>query len=98
MEKYFTDGTLSDEDLIPGIHAAVKERRIFPVLVASATQNIGIQPLLNEIVELVPAPDEFGVVKGTDASGEEVEREIRDIAPFSAFVFKTVAAPFAGRI
>jgi elongation factor G len=98
MEKYFEEGTLSDEDLIPGIHAAVKERRIFPVFVTSATQNIGIQPLLTEIVELVPAPDEFGVVKGTDASGEEIEREIRDVAPFSGFVFKTVADPFAGRI
>jgi elongation factor G len=98
MEKYFEEGTLSDEDLIPGIHAAVKERRIFPVFVASATQNIGIQPLLTEIVELVPAPDEFGVVKGTDASGEEIEREIRDVAPVSGFVFKTVADPFAGRI
>jgi elongation factor G len=98
MEKYFEEGTLSDEDLIPGIHAAVKERRIFPVFVTSATQNIGIQPLLNEIVELVPAPDEFGVVKGKDESGEEIEREIRDVAPFSAFVFKTIADPFAGRI
>lgn len=98
MEKYFEEGTLSDEDLIPGIHAAVKERRIFPVFVTSATQNIGIQPLLNEIAEIVPAPDEFNVVKGTDANGEEIEREIRDVAPFSAFVFKTVADPFAGRI
>jgi elongation factor G len=98
MEKYFEEGTLSDEDLIPGIHAAVKERRIFPVFVTSATQNIGIQPLLTEIVELVPAPDEFLVVKGRDASGEEIEREIKEIAPFSAFVFKTVADPFAGRI
>ncbi|MBI3650019.1 MAG: elongation factor G [Acidobacteria bacterium] len=98
MEKYFADGTLSDEDLIPGIHAAVKERRIFPVFVTSATQNIGIQPLLTEIVELVPAPDEFLVVKGKDTRGEEIEREIRDVAPFSAFVFKTVADPFAGRI
>jgi elongation factor G len=98
MEKYFEEGTLSDEDLIPGIHAAVKERRIFPVFVTSATQNIGIQPLLTEIVELVPAPDEFNVVKGTDANGEEIEREIRDVAPFSGFVFKTVADPFAGRI
>jgi elongation factor G len=98
MEKYFEEGTLSDEDLIPGIHAAVKERRIFPIFVTSATQNIGIHPLLNEIAELVPAPDEFGVVKGRDASGEEIEREIRDVAPFSAYVFKTVADPFAGRI
>ncbi len=98
MEKYFEEGTLSDEDLIPGIHSAVRERRIFPIFVASATQSVGIQPLLNEIVELAPAPDEAGVVKGVNPEGEEVEREIKDIAPFSAYVFKTVADPFAGRI
>lgn len=99
MEKYFEEGTLSDEDLIPGIHSAVKERRIFPVFVASAATNIGIQSLLNEIVELCPAPDEFEVVKGKNADlTEDVEREIKDIAPFSAYVFKTVADPFAGRI
>jgi len=100
MEKYFNDGTLSDEDLIPGIKAAVKERRMFPILVASGVPNIGIQPLLTSIVELAPAPDELGTAKGhaSPESDEEVEREIRDVAPFSALVFKTVADPFAGRI
>ena len=100
MEKYFADGTLSDEDLIPGIKTAIKERRLFPILAASATQNIGIPQLLTSFVELVPAPDEFGTVKGQAANNPEevVEREVKDIAPFSALVFKTVADPFAGRI
>src|SRR5262245_47014093 len=100
MEKYFADGTLSDDDLIPGIKAAVAERRLFPILVASGVPNIGIQPLLNSIVELVPAPDELGTAKGhpSPESEEPVEREVRDVAPFSALVFKTVADPFAGRI
>ena len=100
MEKYFNDGTLSDEDLIPGIKAAVTERRLFPILVASGIPNVGIQPLLTSIVELAPAPDELGPVKGhpSPESDEVIEREVKDIAPFSAFVFKTVADPFAGRI
>jgi elongation factor G len=100
MEKYFADGTLSDEDLIPGIKQAVCERRLFPIFIASGTANIGIQPLLNEIVELVPAPDELGPVKGhpNPDSDEIIEREVKDIAPYSAFVFKTIADPFAGRI
>ena len=54
MEKYFAEGTLSDEDLIPGLKAAVTERRMFPILVASGVPNIGIQPLMNSIVELAP--------------------------------------------
>jgi elongation factor G len=100
MEKYFADGTLSDEDLIPGIKQAVCERRLFPILIASGTANIGIQPMLNAIVELVPAPDELGPVKGhpSPESDEIIEREVKDSAPFSAFVFKTIADPFAGRI
>lgn len=100
MEKYFTEGTLSDEELIPGLRSAVDERRLFPIFVASGLQNVGIQPLLNSIVELAPAPDEVGPVKGhpNPDSEEIIEREVKDVAPFSAFVFKTVADPFAGRI
>jgi elongation factor G len=100
MEKYFNDGTLSDDDLIPGLKQAVCERRLFPILVANGAQNIGVQPLLNEIVELVPAPDELGKATGHPSpdSDEIIEREISDSQPFSAFVFKSVADPFAGRI
>jgi elongation factor G len=100
MEKYFAEGTLSDEDLIPGIQQAVRERKLYPILVTSATQNIGIQPLLSAIVEYLPAPNELGAVKGhpsTDGD-QTIEREVTDAAPFSAFVFKTIADPFAGRI
>lgn len=100
MEKYFAEGTLSDEDLIPGIKAAIRDRRLYPILVTSATQNIGIQPLLNSIVALAPAPDELGPVTGhPDVDSEEtIEREVSNAQPFSACVFKTVADPFAGRI
>jgi elongation factor G len=100
MEKYFAEGTLSDEDLIPGIKAAVTERRLYPIMAASGLLNIGIQPLLNSIVALAPAPDELGAAKGHPSpdSDEIIEREVKDSAPFSALVFKTVADPFAGRI
>jgi elongation factor G len=100
MEKYLAEGTLSDQDLIPGIKTAVRERRLFPILCASATQNIGIQTLLTEIVELAPAPNEIGAAKGHPSTDSEevIERESLDLAPFSAFVFKTIADPFAGRI
>jgi elongation factor G len=100
MEKYFNDGTLSDEDLIPGIKAAVRDRRLYPILFASGLQNIGTQQILNALIELAPAPDELGVAKGhpSPESEDVVEREVRDVAPTSALVFKTIADPFAGRI
>jgi elongation factor G len=100
MEKYFADGTLSDDDLIPGIKNTVRERKLFPIFFASGMQNIGIQPLLNAVAELAPAPDELGPAEGhPDADSDEVvTREISSSGPFSALVFKTVADPFAGRI
>ncbi|HMG32324.1 MAG TPA: elongation factor G [Blastocatellia bacterium] len=100
MEKYFADGTLSDEDLIPGIKTAVRDGRLFPIFVTAAVPNIGVQPLMNEIVELGPAPDDLGAAKGhpNPDSPEIIEREISDSQPFSGLVFKTVADPFAGRI
>ncbi|HVF91858.1 MAG TPA: elongation factor G [Blastocatellia bacterium] len=100
MEKYFAEGTLSDEDLIPGLKAAVREGRLYPIFAASASLNIGIQPLLTEIVELGPAPDELGPVKGHPSadSDEVIEREVNNLAPVSGYVFKTIADPFAGRI
>ncbi|HEU4389468.1 MAG TPA: elongation factor G, partial [Blastocatellia bacterium] len=100
MEKYLEEGTLSDDDLIPGIKAAVRERRLYPILAASSTLNVGIQPLMTSIVDYVPAPDELGKAKGhADGNDDEVlERDVINVAPFSAFVFKTVADPFAGRI
>jgi elongation factor G len=100
MEKYFADGTLSDEDLIPGLKTAVREARLFPILATASVPNIAMQPLMNAIVELAPAPDELGPAKGHPGpdSAEEIEREVSDSKPFSAFVFKTVADPFAGRV
>jgi elongation factor G len=100
MEKYFAEGTLSDEDLIPGVQSAIRERRFYPILLASGTHNIGIQPLLNSIVDLAPAPDELGSTAGHPdvGSDEWIERQVSNDQPFSALVFKTVADPFAGRI
>src|SRR5262249_29167654 len=100
MEKYFADGTLADEDLIPGIKAAVRERRLFPIVVTSSTQVIGAHALLDSTVNYGPAPDDLGTAKGHPSgdSEEVAERHVMDTAPLSAFVFKTIADPFAGRI
>lgn len=99
MEKYFAEGTLADEDLIPGIKGAVLDRKLFPITIASSTANTGVDRLLSWITNVSPAPSEVGPAHGhLPDSDEEVEREDKDIAPFSAYVFKTIADPFAGRI
>jgi elongation factor G len=98
MEKFFDAGTLTQEELVSGLKRSVAAGRIFPVVCTSATTNLGIQPLLDTIIAYVQAPAErpFGA---KNASGEEdVTIAAADSGPAAAFVWKTVADPFAGRI
>ena len=96
MEKFFDAGTLGQEDLVAGLKRAVAAGRIFPLVLTSATANIGMQPLLDVIVSCVPSPAERPL-KAKDAGGDEVEIAATEGAA-AAFVWKTVADPFAGRI
>jgi elongation factor G len=97
MEEFFEKGTLPSEHIIDGLNSAVRELRLFPVMCASALHNIGSDQILNLIVENLPAPTNRGPVTGKQ-NGHEVTRKIADSEPVSAFVFKTTADPFAGRI
>jgi elongation factor G len=99
MEKFFEAGELTQEELATGLRQAVWAGKIFPVLAVSATHNIGVQSLLDQLVELVPAPGDRGPVKGKEPEkGTEISRAVSASEPASAFVFKTIADPYAGRI
>ena len=99
MEEFFEKGTIPEEDLVPGLRAAVSERRIYPVVVAAGLPNIGSEHLLNFIVDYLPSPLERNEAEGLDREGgQPVKRKIADDQPVSAYVFKTVADPFAGRV
>lgn len=98
MEKFFDSGTLSDVDLKAGLKNSIRDRQIFPVICLSAGKNIGTAHLLDNIVELCPSPLERAPVAALSSSGEEEEFEINPDGPAAAFVFKTLADPFAGRI
>jgi len=101
MEKFFAEGTLSDEELRAGIKTAVREKHLVPVFLAAALSASGMAPLLDALVELAPSPLDKRVVSGREGIGPDaprVERLITDEAPYAAFVFKTIADPFAGRI
>jgi elongation factor G len=98
MEKFFEAGTLTQEELVGGLKRAVLARRVFPVLCASATENVGAQTLLDAIVSLAPSPAERSL-KGVALRGnDEVDLPVKDSGPAAAFVWKTMADPFAGRI
>ncbi|HEY6271966.1 MAG TPA: elongation factor G [Terriglobales bacterium] len=99
MEEFFEKGTIPVEDLVPGLRDAIAERRIYPVAVSAGLPNVGSSGLLDAMVDYLPSPVARGKVQGLDhAGGSAVERKIADDQPVSAYVFKTVADPFAGRV
>ncbi|HWT44827.1 MAG TPA: elongation factor G, partial [Vicinamibacterales bacterium] len=97
MEKFFDAGTLTQEELIEGLKRGVAAARIFPLFCVSAAVNIGAQPILDAIVTYVPSPIDRPL-KARTGTGEDVEIATSDSGPTAAFVWKTVADPFAGRI
>jgi len=97
LEEFFNEGTLPVNHIIDGLREAVRVRRIAPVLCASATGNIGSDLILSFVQEYFPSPLECGSWKGK-SNGKDAERAIKDSGPVSAFVFKTVADAFAGRV
>jgi elongation factor G len=99
MEAFFNEGTLAQADLVRGLRQAVMTGKIFPVLPASSLRNVGVHPLLDALVDLLPSPLDRGEVAGTDpVKKTETTRKPAADAPLSAFVFKTLADPHAGRI
>ncbi len=97
MEEFFEMGTLPEEHVISGLDEEMREVRIFPVLCMSGLHDIGSDWLLNLIVEAFPSPKDRPPATVT-FNGQEMERECDDSRPAAAFVFKTVADPFAGRL
>ena len=99
MEKFFAEGTLEQSELMEGLKAGILQRSIFPVFYASSTFNIGIAQILDAVVDLLPSPATVGKTKGINPKTKEsIERTISIKEPYAAYVFKTIADPFAGRI
>jgi elongation factor G len=101
MEKFFEAGTLAEDDLVPALHNAIREDKIFPVIFASGLGNIGADRVMDFIVDYTPAPSEHEWVQGeaaTSGNGDAPKRHETDAEPVSVYVFKTVSDAFAGRI
>ena len=98
MEKFFDAGTLTQDELVSGLKRAISAGRIFPAFCASASSNIGMQPLLDAILSYVQSPAERALAAKDLKSGDDVEVTAADGGPAAAFIWKTVADPFAGRI
>ena len=99
LEKFLDGNELSADELKQAIREGTKERKLFPILFGSPVRQIGIAHLLDAVVDYLPSPIERGEVEGSNpANGEVIRRPVDPNAPFSAYVFKTVIDPFAGKL
>ena len=103
MEAYLNEEEIPHERIAKSLHRATLDLKVTPVLCGSAFKNKGVQPLLDEIVELLPSPLEVPpmiaiVTNAKGELGEEVPRPPDDSAPFAALAFKVMSDPFVGKL
>lgn len=98
FEKFFSGEQFTRDEIIKGIHNGVHTGAITPVLCGSAATLEGIDMLLDSLVDHLPSAWEAGSETAQDASGEPIEIACTDEAPLAAYIFKTVADPFVGKL
>jgi elongation factor G len=99
LEKFLDGKEISNEEIKQALRKAIRERSIFPILFGSSTRQIGIAQLLDAIADYLPSPSDEGEVEGKHpANGDGAKRKQDPNAPFSAYVFKTISDPFAGKL
>ena len=98
LEKFFNGEQFSEEEIHNALRTAVLNDEIIPVIVGSATKNIGVQTLFDMFIHYLPSPADLKPLEAHDESGKEVVRATDENEPFSAYVFKTVVDPYSGTI
>ena len=99
LAKYLEEGSIGETEMLEALRKAVFQSTVVPVLAASATRGIGVQPLLDLILKEFPSPADPGPVEGVDPrSKNPVTRPPDPKAPLSALVFKTISDPHVGRL
>ncbi|GAA0087171.1 elongation factor G [Clostridium sp. CTA-7] len=99
LDKYFSEGELSDEEIYSGLIEGCASGDIAPVMCGSASKVIGMRCFLEDVVECFPSPKYSISQKAKNLkNNEEVFIDLNEDKPFSALVFKTIADPFVGKI
>ena len=99
LEKFLDGKEIGAEELKQTLRNAIRERKLYPILFGSATRQIGVAQLLDAVVDYLPSPLDEGEVEGKNpATGDTVKVKQDPSAPFSAYVFKTISDPFAGKL
>ena len=98
MMKYLEGEELTEEEIKKGLRKGTIANTVVPVCCGSSYKNKGVQELLNNIVDYMPAPTDIPNIKGVDMDGNETERKTSDSEPFSALAFKIATDPFVGKL
>jgi len=99
MERYLNGDEIKNDEIEACLKGGIWNRRIVPVLVGSAGKAMGVQLLFDHLVTYAPNPLYKGKAEGLDPrTGKAVDRHMSAGEPFSAFVFKTITDPFAGKL
>ena len=94
MDKYFSEGNLTGEEIRLGLKNALKQCNIFPVLVSDALTNRGVQQLLDFVIAFCPAPTEVALPVAKNGNIVKADKA----SPFAGLVFKTISDPFTGKV
>jgi elongation factor G len=98
MERYLDGEQIDHGEIVAALKQGVTAGRIFPVTCGVATRNLGADRLLEALVEDLPSPAMRGAAQASGPEGEPLDIEPDDDGPLIAYVFKTLADPYAGRI
>ena len=98
MERYLDGEEIAHEEIVTALKRGVTEGHLFPVTCGVATKNLGTNRLLDALVEDLPSPKMRGALAAQDGDGSAIEVAPEEDGPLVAYVFKTTADPYAGRI
>src|SRR5690554_134179 len=99
LDMYFDTGSLPKADIKKGLRVGIMNGELTPVLVGSATKNVGISTMLNMLVDYLPAPNELAPLSAINLKTNLIEeRKTVNEEPFSGYIFKTNVDPFLGTI
>jgi elongation factor G len=99
LERYLSEGDLSEDQIRQGLRTGTLSGALVPVLCGSAFKNKGVQPLLDAVVDYMPAPCDVPPIEGYRPATSELDvRRASDDEPFAALVFKIMTDPFVGQL
>jgi elongation factor G len=99
LAKYLEEGSITEAEMLGALRKAIAGGALVPVLAAAATRLIGVQALMDLLVEEFPSPADLGAVEGTDLKSKAAATRAPDPkAPFAALVFKTISDPHVGKL